>query len=1014
MTTRPIAIDSDDDFDGMWVEDDNDEMPLPPGAGASGFASAASRRVGNGSTAGPANELQAAMRHRAREQNTSMDDRRGSYTRSEDKGRSRGHGYAQTAYEHKQLVDAFSIGRPCLANCAYQKKCGLNIKPINLIRAHEHSYGTQTIKEAGTDGKPDKFTCSLSFAEVQHRRRELARSAISHDALDPTRRSERFLVDGIGPVCAEYCRAAHGVPPGAWNLLLADARAGRLDAKREWDEACRYAEGSLHDENPETSAAKSETIEWWVIWLTLEDQMPNEPVITHRVVVWESVWELEYCADMAWFGTTMPLSRTRWMTLRTVALEQLSVEWFGADDDGKPLAMLSLLERASHSNFSSCVKCQGGKQRWINFRQRKRDEATQEDARIIKEEIYEHIRDVKAQRSAAMRLAQDCAAHRDWSYEYDDACGSDFLYMPSAVRESSAEASRFRYRFAMQCNLISGSLLRLSLIPPCIVKGGNFGCTALFAYMLRLKQLGKLTGNFVRMTDSGPDNDCKTTHAFNWSLVHFGVLKRMMWHRLPPKHSHNYADRVNSMVKEAIHPKKGTGGGCAAPWDFERIVKTAVKTQPGMPELAWHMANANWDKWFTSCECIHPDFADFSDIRVWVYEQDLSLAKHGCVRVTYKETLTTVATAERPYEFMPVERCADGSYRTKSDGLIFMQDATISDPSECKSSTARFPKLATDPGVDAWKHGQPVEGMPEKKTWQQTKVFGDILNHRMLDQTPEQQAQWRALHQFHLNYPTADSVPPLPQTLTADGHSFALEHGSPFDWKSAWKALAWCHELPHKDNASSPSHAGSSASTGAAAAEDTTSKRATGSDSVVNKVTGANNRKTEKAKGKRDDAMLLQAQRLAPKGRTGIKKHDLCFVVTPEPDGELSVGLVRIEDLGSSSDTSVQIAWWIRKQRSFTWSANPIYIPYMRNNRVEKQVIDIESLLSVPVSLTDKSLADYTADKPSIAGLTVKLTKACIDLLRAFVEAHRGDLMNEQEDSSDEGDDEGDSSDEEL
>ena len=91
-----------------------------------------------------------------------------------------------------------------------------------------------------------------------------------------------------------------------------------------------------------TGVAKEETIEWWIVWLILEDQMPNEPVIVHRIVIWDSVHELEYKPDMLWFGTTRPLSRPRWVQLRTVALERLSIEWFGAGADGKPLTRLSL------------------------------------------------------------------------------------------------------------------------------------------------------------------------------------------------------------------------------------------------------------------------------------------------------------------------------------------------------------------------------------------------------------------------------------------------------------------------------------------------------------------------------------------------------------------------------------------------------------------------------------------------------------------------------------------------
>jgi hypothetical protein len=180
-----------------------------------------------------------------------------------------------------------------------------------------------------------------------------------------------------------------------------------------------------------------------------------------------------------------------------------------------------------------------------------------------------------------MRLSQQCAGTQGWLFGYDDACGSNFMYLPCAVRDDGKVSSRYQYSFAMQCNLYPGALMRCSLILPCVVKGGNFGCTAYFSSLIRLQELGKLGSHLVRQTDSGPDNDCKATHAFHWALVHFGVVQKVTWGRLLPKHSHNLADRVNSMVKEVMCPKRGVGGGCAAPWEFEAVMKRALRSQSG-------------------------------------------------------------------------------------------------------------------------------------------------------------------------------------------------------------------------------------------------------------------------------------------------------------------------------------------------------------------------------------------------------------------------------------------------
>lgn len=95
--------------------------------------------------------------------------------------------------------------------------------------------------------------------------------------------------------------------------------------------------------------------------------------------------------------------------------------------------------------------------------------------------------------------------------------------------------------------------------------------------------LGKLGTEIVRQTDSGPDNEAKECHAFHAMLIHYGVFNKITWVRLMAKHSHNFADRANSMIKEQIVPKRGGNSqGCLAPWDLDAILKQAMKTQPGV------------------------------------------------------------------------------------------------------------------------------------------------------------------------------------------------------------------------------------------------------------------------------------------------------------------------------------------------------------------------------------------------------------------------------------------------
>ena len=167
------------------------------------------------------------------------------------------HGYAHDAFEHYQRVSEYGLGRPCLHSCPFDRRCGQNFTPVHLMRAHVQMHGTNTTKTEGDNGQA-LYACALTFSEVKQRRKELVMGAISFSATDTSQRVERFMVADVGPVCAEFCRVAHGVPIGTWNKLLADARAGRLQAGAEWDAAGEELEDAdLQDEG--SSTAKEET-----------------------------------------------------------------------------------------------------------------------------------------------------------------------------------------------------------------------------------------------------------------------------------------------------------------------------------------------------------------------------------------------------------------------------------------------------------------------------------------------------------------------------------------------------------------------------------------------------------------------------------------------------------------------------------------------------------------------------------------------------------------------------------
>ena len=357
-------------------------------------------------------------------------DRRGSYDRKQD-GVGRRKQHAQYAFEHRQKVEGNMLGAPCTEHCPYNKRCWMDFTPRVLLKAHEHVYGSPATRS--DDGK---YFCAVSqaFTRVQHE--ALMQSWVTLSTSEPPRVQERFFVEQRGPVCAAYACAAYDMSR-CWNVLHAAASRGCLASVYDHSDDSIIRKALM----PRDEQAQWETIQWHITWLKIEDQMPNEPVIVYRNVTWAAVYEMEYVPDMQWFGTTgVAHSLSHWNALRKPALEELSVEWFGdvasttADDVrlnhdqrrmlvegggfGIPIECLTLQRRAKHSNFGSCPLCDAAKQRWIEYR--RKPNRVRGDAEEIKQDIFQHLADVKTERKRAEAWHQMCAQRSDWLFEYDD------------------------------------------------------------------------------------------------------------------------------------------------------------------------------------------------------------------------------------------------------------------------------------------------------------------------------------------------------------------------------------------------------------------------------------------------------------------------------------------------------------------------------------------------------------------------------------------------------------------
>ena len=110
------------------------------------------------------------------------------------------------------------------------------------------------------------------------------------------------------------------------------------------------------------------------------------------------------------------------------------------------------------------------------------------EVELKKKELFLHLAKMKEERVFAMQLHREAAGKANWIFEYDDKCGSYFLHLPNIGESGRDGDGKWKYRIGLQANLFIGALNRMSIVPPCLKTGSNFGITSLLSSLLRMKE----------------------------------------------------------------------------------------------------------------------------------------------------------------------------------------------------------------------------------------------------------------------------------------------------------------------------------------------------------------------------------------------------------------------------------------------------------------------------------------------------------------------------------------------
>ena len=133
----------------------------------------------------------------------------------------------------------------------------------------------------------------------------------------------------------------------------------------------------------------------------------------------------------------------------------------------------------------------------------------------------------------------------------------------------------------------------------------------------------------------------------NWLMLYLGVFQDLLWFRFEAGHSHTeIADRLFAVLKTLFESDSSKRVGPLESFaDLERDLQHAFAKAHEQFELAFHLANWNFESWFNAFEFEHsskfdqskkfvdPNFAGYSYDLVFRYEYvGAELWQHGGVK----------------------------------------------------------------------------------------------------------------------------------------------------------------------------------------------------------------------------------------------------------------------------------------------------------------------------------------------------------------------------------------------
>lgn len=699
---------------------------------------------------------------------------------------------------------------------------------------------------------------------------------------------------------------------------------------------------------------------WWADELALHDWLPNENAIRFKGPFWAVVHDKCYKPVALAQSGHAPLSYKVWKALMLPGARQLASSLETSVDPEH----IKVKRSARHSNFPECTECQRLRAAYLQVMSSPTASQDARDAALA--DFKRHLMAWQGDRQVALRLKDHSYGQgREWCYECDDKCGSHWVELPVAQdgRDNKSMA-KLKYKFGLQCNIIAGGggVNRFMVVPKHIKTGGNFGLTCLTVALIRAHELGRLTATagtrLYRHTDGGPDNLSVATHLYHWLLVHIGIFEEVVWFRFDAGHSHTeLADRFFSMLKRLFTSARA--GERASRLDglleLEQELQKTFERGAETAELEYIFANWDFTQWFDSGRLrAHHDFAGISFDNVFRYKYDESRWDHGCVKVTFKPSLTWCGNGAE-CEWGPFRRIttAEGPRNvTLEDGVRFV----VSPPDLLRSEPQRedFKDTDTSPASVVQRLVQKRNGHPEELS-------------------PNAKAHWAALQAIYERAARPGALPEMP--VTEAGFTFAgcprlllpalrrlRRFARPFIYwdpfadppPESWPSPEQVRERGTPDAAAGP------ATGDVGARPDASAGPATGlrDPREHNHVTGAHRSAgtaTREEQELNSEQWVRDFPALVPVRQ--ISRGKLYLIQLTEPEAGYRLGFAEAGE--AVNDTDHQALWFVKQGSAAAWGDSPSFTPYqIRGARQSDPVVKESFLLEVDDKwLTDASKA---------------------------------------------------------